>query len=388
MLTKVILIGNSEEFRFSMKLFPEMLLRLLEEKGVPVLMIRPKTIFGKLAPWAGRLGKWLFYIDKFLLFPFYLRRTLRQERAPGLVVHVCDHSNAMYVRCLSKVANIVTCHDMMPIRSALGEIARNPTSWTGRCFQRMILKGLKNAKFVVCVSTATQRDFLRIAQYPKYKTQIVFNSLHYPYTPMPETEARVRAQALIGADAPFLLHVGGDAWYKNRGGLVAMYAEMRRIWRKKGTCVLPKLVHAGPPLDNEVRPFLEEDPEMEVDMIGLQDVDNEDLRALYSCAELLLFPSWNEGFGWPIIEAHACGCRVVTTNKAPMTEVGGSAAFYIEPLRPTEAVATILKVLDQEPVARLQSVENGLANAARFSEDRMISDYIETYRHLVGERKT
>ena len=63
-------------------------------------------------------------------------------------------------------------------------------------------------------------------------------------------------------------------------------------------------------------------------------VGNEALAALYSGAELLLFPSLEEGFGWPIIEAQASGCRVVTTGKAPMTEVGGNAAFYL-PIRRT-----------------------------------------------------
>ena len=49
----------------------------------------------------------------------------------------------------------------------------------------------------------------------------------------------------------------------------------------------------------------------------------------YSGAICLLFPSLDEGFGWPIIEAMASGCPVITTNRAPMNEIGGRAAFYI-----------------------------------------------------------
>ena len=221
-LQKVILIGNSDEFQFSMKLFPEMMLRLLEERGVPAVLIRPKTILGKLAPWVGPLGKWLFYVDKFLLFPLELKRVLRREGCAGMVVHICDHSNAMYVHSVKNVPHVVTCHDMMPMRSAMGEVPQNPTSWTGKIFQSLILKGLKKAQFIVCVSTATQCDLLRIANYPESQTRIVFNSLNFPYTPMAQPEARLRATKLLGCDAPFLLHVGGDAWYKNRAGVVAM----------------------------------------------------------------------------------------------------------------------------------------------------------------------
>ena len=180
MLPKVLLVGNSDEFQFSMKLFPEMLQRLLQERGVPVELIRPKTYFGKLAPWVGPLGKWLFYVDKFLIFPMVLKAAIRREQAPGLVVHICDHSNGMYVSALAGTPHVVTCHDLMPIRSALGEIPQNPTSWTGRRFQSLILRGLKKARFIVCVSTATQSDVLRIARYPEARTCVIFNSLHYP----------------------------------------------------------------------------------------------------------------------------------------------------------------------------------------------------------------
>jgi len=385
-LNKIILIGNSDEFQFSMKLFPEMMLRLLEGKGVPAVLIRPKTFFGKLAPWAGPLGKWLFYVDKFLLFPIQLKSVLRRERGPGVIVHVCDHSNAMYVHCLEGVPHVVTCHDMMPIRSALGEVPQNPTSRTGKIFQNLILKGLKKAQFIVCVSTATQRDLLRIADYPEKQTRIVFNSLNYPYAPMPAPEARLRVSQILGSDAPFLLHVGGDAWYKNRAGVLTIYAELRRRLRAKGPGVFPKLVYAGPTLHRELLPFLEEDAEMERDVIGVQGVDNETLRALYSTAELLLFPSWDEGFGWPIIEAQACGCRVVTTGKAPMTEVGGEAAFYIDPQHPIEAAGTVLNVLEQECSERRNRVEQGLSNAARFKQDLLLDEYIEVYRRLAVAR--
>ncbi|MEI6561002.1 MAG: glycosyltransferase family 1 protein [Verrucomicrobiota bacterium] len=387
LLNKVILIGNSDEFQFSMKLFPEMLVRLLEDRGVKTVLIRPKTLLGKLAPWVGPLGKWLFYIDKFLLFPLHLKSVLRREGGEGVIVHICDHSNGMYLHALANVPHVITCHDMMPMRSALGEIPQNPTSWTGKIFQRLILKGLKTAQFVVCVSCATQREFLRLANYPEEKTRIVYNSLNYPYTPMPASKAHGRVAALLGGNAPFLLHVGGDAWYKNRAGMLQMVAEVRRLLRAKGAGVLPRLIYTGPSLHRELAPLLEGDPEMERDVIALQGVDNETLRALYSAAELLLFPSWDEGFGWPIIEAQACGCRVVTTGKAPMTEVGGDAAFYVDPHQPLEAAGTVLAVLKQEPALRCERVEAGLANAARFKEEVMIEGYLEVYRQLIAAHK-
>ena len=385
MLRKILLIGNSDEFQYSMKLFPEMILRLLRERGVEVELIRPRTVFGRLAPWAGRLGKWLFYIDKFLIFPLALRAKLRRDNAPGLVAHITDHSNGMYVPRLARVPHLITCHDLMPMRSALGEVPQNPTSWTGKCFQRLILNGIRKARFVVCVSSATKADLLRIAGTPEDRTRVIFNALHYPYAPMPEAEARARVKALTGVEGPYLLHVGGDAWYKNRAGVVAIYAELRQRLREEGRPVLPKLIYAGPPLQRELHAFVDRDPEMKADVIGIQGADNESLRALYSAAEALVFPSWDEGFGWPIIEAQACGCRVVTTGKAPMTEVGGEAAYYVDPGDPRSAGGVLWELLHQGEEERRAAIERGRTNAARFSQERMISEYIEVYQRLTGE---
>jgi len=381
---KVLLIGNSEEFQFSMKLFPEMLLSHLRERGVAVELLCPKTVFGKLAPWAGRLGKWLFYIDKFLLFPVVLSWRLRREKGT-VVAHICDHSNAMYVPRLQRVAHLVTCHDVMPIRSALGEVPQNPTSRTGKLFQQLILAGLRKAGCIVCVSKATQEHLLRIAKIPPERTRLIFNGLNYPYTPMAEPEARQRFERLTGrAATPFLLHVGGDAWYKNRAGMLAIYAALRRRLRDAGIAA-PKLVYAGPSLQRELASFAADDPAMAEDLMRVQGASNEDLRALYSLAECLLFPSWDEGFGWPIAEAQACGCRVVTTGRAPMTEVGGEAAFYIDPADPEGSAARVADVLGQPQAERLACIEAGRANAARFSSARMIDAYLEVYRQLAAK---
>jgi glycosyltransferase involved in cell wall biosynthesis len=87
---------------------------------------------------------------------------------------------------------------------------------------------------------------------------------------------------------------------------------------------------AGQPFMREMRRF-QYDNAAGRDVIELIDPSNEELQALYSCANLMLFPSLQEGFGWPIIEAQACGCPVVTSNRMPMTEIGGDAATYIDP---------------------------------------------------------
>jgi len=167
---------------------------------------------------------------------------------------------------------------------------------------------------------------------------------------------------------PYLLHVGGGQWYKNRPGVLAMHAALRGRLGLRA----PRLLMVGPPCDA---------PGVET----RSGVDNAALAALYSGAEMLLFPSLEEGFGWPIIEAQACGCRVLTTARDPMTEVGGDAASYLAD--PNDALAgavAVEKILAQDETARAAAVRAGIENAARFSTGRMIDEYLAIYREVLG----
>jgi glycosyltransferase involved in cell wall biosynthesis len=151
---------------------------------------------------------------------------------------------------------------------------------------------------------------------------------------------------------------------------MAIHAALRRRFGRE----TPELVLVGPPLSRPI-----------TGVETRQNVDNAALAALYTGAELLLFPSLEEGFGWPIIEAQACGCRVLATGKAPMTEVGGSAAVYLADPNDAEAgAARVMEILAQDEATRGKAVEAGIANAARFSTSRMIAEYMALYREAVG----
>jgi glycosyltransferase involved in cell wall biosynthesis len=110
------------------------------------------------------------------------------------------------------------------------------------------------------------------------------------------------------------------------------------------------------------------------------EVSNEELRALYSIAEALLFPSLAEGFGWPIVEAQVCGCPVVTSNRAPMTDVGGAGAVYIDPEDEAAGARTIAEALTRRDAL----VKAGLLNAQRFSRTEMAVGYVDAYQSVLG----
>jgi hypothetical protein len=104
----------------------------------------PTRVFGRLKRGDGWISNWLDYIHRFLLFPPLLRWLARNFD----VVHIIDQGNGMYASMLTNKPSVVTCHDMLATRSALGEIPENPTRLSGCVPQRWTLRGLKRAAYV------------------------------------------------------------------------------------------------------------------------------------------------------------------------------------------------------------------------------------------------
>jgi len=94
-------------------------------------------------------------------------------------------------------------------------------------------------------------------------------------------------------------------------------------------------------------------------------VSDANIRWLLENAEALVFPSFHEGFGLPIVEAQQLGCPVIASNASCIPEVAGDAALYFNPTRPTEAV-DLAKTLIGNPALRSELIESGRVNAERF----------------------
>jgi glycosyltransferase involved in cell wall biosynthesis len=366
---RILLVGNYKpDHQYSMLRFSDLLECELRKARHTVKVIRPEVHLGRLARTEHTLGKWLGYVDKFVLFP----ARLRQAAARTDVVHICDQAYALHTRFLSTVPHVVTCHDLFAARCALGEFSRFHTRWSGRTYQRMTLNGLARAGHVACDSEATRSDLLRLCNIRTSSTSAVHNALNFPYRPVSETEKIVRLSRLgMSPESRFILHVGGPSPHKNQPGVIQIFRHLtdRVVERNIG------LVMVSSKLTSTVSKLIEQCG-LQARVRMLSKVEPEDLRALYSSAAALLFPSLHEGFGWPIIEAQACGCPVFTSNLPPMmTEIGGDGAAYIDPENPEEAALTITKNL---PLLS-QMREAGFANVRKFSPEKMLAGYLKAY---------
>jgi glycosyltransferase involved in cell wall biosynthesis len=139
------------------------------------------------------------------------------------------------------------------------------------------------------------------------------------------------------------------------------------------------MLFAGQKLTPELRALGEQLGLLER-VVEVASPDNELLEALYSTALVLLYPSRFEGFGWPIIEAQACGCPVICSKGEPMSEVGGDAALTADVDDEPAMARALVRLTD--PAERARWSEKSLRNAQRFRAEEMIARYIELYRSL------
>ena len=378
---KVLLIGNLPmDGQTSMLLFQAVMERELRRLGCDVRLVTAQPLALRL-PCPARLRKWVGYVDKFVLFPFALKSHLRWAD----VAHVTDHSNAMYVAHIASKPNIVTCHDVIAIQAALGMIDGWQVGRTGRLFQRLISRGLGRTDLVACVSHLTRRHLLALGLAEEPKVRVVLNGLNADFAPVPQEQAApLIARFGLGPQERYVMHIGWDLARKNRITVLRAFIDLQNRATASGEPALAnRLLFVGPELSTEMAAIARENGVLE-QVTVIRAVSHEDLCALYSSAVALLFPSLQEGFGWPIIEAQACGCPVFTSDLPPMNEIGGDGAVYVDP---KDAAALADAVASHAPdLARIRT--RALANASHYTSERMALGYIEAYRQAIEARRS
>jgi glycosyltransferase involved in cell wall biosynthesis len=190
-------------------------------------------------------------------------------------------------------------------------------------------------------------------------------------------EMNRRFANLSAIDTPFVLHVGSNLPYKNREGVLRAFAQAAAE-----TDV--QLVLAGEAMNASLMRLARE-LQINERIVQLVKPDVSVIEALYNRALCLLFPSRYEGFGWPPIEAQACGCPVVASNIPPLSEMLAQSAI-LKPIEDERGMADAICRLASDTGFREQLRQRGFANVrARFQTSRMIGEYLSLYGTLTGK---
>ena len=283
---------------------------------------------------------------------------------------VCHTPFPSRVAVVPGARSVVTVHDLIDRRLP-------PALTAHACGEQEVDEGwafVDEVDHIVAISETTRRDLEVVLGVAADRVTVIHHGVSPVFGPVDQVVGRESVAAELGVCAPYILHVGARAGYKNFLALLEAFCTSRAR-------VAAKLVVVGG------EPYLSED-EREVasahglrasDVVLAGSVSDELLACLYAGAAVVAMPSLYEGFGYPIIEAQACGGLVACSRMGAFLEVGGPAPLLFDPTDVADIARTLEEALCDPHVERRTS---GRDWAAGFSEDRMIAGYAELYGSL------
>ncbi len=288
---------------------------------------------------------------------YRLWRGVGRPRADSLVGGAdVFHATNYVVPPTRSAARVVSVHDLSFLR--MPEVCSPRIS---AFFGRHMRDYAAEADAVLACSNATKRDCVDLLGIDAEKITVSHYAVEDGFGLSDEGSSRVRLQDQYRLDGPFFLYVGTLEPRKNVAGLLAAFEEVLDDVPHTLALVGPAGWNSGALLDALAGAHLRS----RVLQVGYVP-SRETLADFYTCADAFVFPSLYEGFGFPVLEAMACGCPVICSDAGSLPEVGGSAALYV-PAEDTSGLASAMRRIASDVSLQSELRRKGLEQAKRFS---------------------
>jgi glycosyltransferase involved in cell wall biosynthesis len=372
----------------SMPRFAKMISDGMLQKGHDLIIWSPKAFFVKIAFNKSFLVKWLGYLDQYVVFPIIIKSRLLSCSKDTLFVFA-DNALGPWIPLVKNRYHVVHCHDFLAQQSAFGILPENIIGVTGKYYQKFIRWGYKKADNFISISNKTQKDLhFLLTKTPKI-SKVVYNGLNQNFQPAQNKivlRELLSNEYSIDLSQGYVLHVGGNSFYKNKLGVLEIYDQ----WAKDFTANVP-LILVGETPSQELIAFKELSI-VSKSIFFITNIDDFQLQQFYQGASVMLFPSLYEGFGWPIVEAMASGSLVITTDEDPMKEVAADAGFYI-PKKPNEiekvlnwkiiAAKELEKVLHFSSEELKEAILKSILRSKEFSAGGFVNSIEKVYQQIL-----
>ncbi|MBX2849995.1 MAG: glycosyltransferase family 4 protein, partial [Acidiferrobacterales bacterium] len=291
--------------------------------------------------------------------------------------HVCDHGYAHLLRALGRrnsvqstaAINVVTLHDLIPYLTWRGKIPSN-VSVKKPSLNMYSLSFVKHYDRIICVSQSSADDAAEILKIEHDRIAVVPPIIADHFVPKSREEVFEFAQRYLPqCDAKWVL-ISGREHYKNIGTSLRVIRQLI----DQGESI--RVVRTGTPNQEFNKLVADFGLTERVSSIFLP--RHKDLAKLYCAVDCLLFPSWYEGFGMPVVEALACGTPVVASNVASLPEAGGALALMSAP-DDIDSLCNQVQVALNNDAHQQMVKKNGLKWAEQFRASEVANRLIQIY---------
>jgi glycosyltransferase involved in cell wall biosynthesis len=285
------------------------------------------------------------------------------------------HTPTIETLTFEKAKIIVTVHDLVYKTYPAGHTAQ-----TCETAQKQLTQIVDRADRIICCSQSTIHDLQHYFPVKPEQMRLVYQgvdkNVFYPLKDQERAQARADLTRR-GIPQSFLLFVGTIEPRKNLQNLLLALSIL-----KKNKAFKSKLVVSGMKgwmvegLADVIKKF-----DLTDDVIFPGYVSDEQLRALYNLCDVFVFPSFYEGFGFPIVEAFSCGAAVVTSNVSSCPEIAADGALVVNPYNPDEIADAVLRLLEDADFKSQLQVK-ALNRAMSFSFDKTAQETLAVYQEF------
>ena len=375
--------GGSHEFRLVLNNhFPDSVARVrqLFDGALPQSQI---SVFDLPAP--------IYEHDRSNHWRLHAAEQLREHYLASLrpdVVHLSSLFEGLGENACSSVAHsrgsfdsAVTLYDLIPLLRKDTYLSDPPVAaWYYRKLQ-----SLKNAELLLAISGYSRREAMGALQLPGERVVNIssaVDTIFQPRTLAPEAAQALRAR--YGLTRPFFMYTGGIDYRKNIEGLIEAYSILPPALRQQHQLAVVCSIPDGERL--RLNALAARCGLADGDLVLTGFVSDDDLVSLYNLTELFVFPSLQEGFGLPALEAMSCGVPVIGSNTSSIPEVIGRADALFDPTKVADIAARMHSAVS-DPAFNASLRAHGLVQARQFSWDASARTAIAAFEQVHEQRR-
>jgi glycosyltransferase involved in cell wall biosynthesis len=271
---------------------------------------------------------------------------------------------------------MLTLHDVLFLRQAFKVNTATAYQRLGNRYRALLVRQLvKNCRDILTISKYAAYQIKSELRIPRARIEVLYNGLSSRFDSPVTTTLMDSVRERYQLPNRYFFFLGSADPRKNIKNVLQAFVRYAQIDTEVRLVVSGKF---PPFLKKLLTPMEYAFVQQRCQFIGY--IADEDLPALYSLAEIFLFPSISEGFGLPILEAMACGTPVITSTLTAMPEVAGGAALLVDPHQP-DAIARAIQQIGSKPLLRQLLIDRGKEQVTNFS-------WLRTARQLQAIYKT
>ncbi len=283
------------------------------------------------------------------------------KNSSAQIVHLTHYDPYLLKWCKQKTV-VSTIHDLnfFAIPQFYRKHANILKTWQETC--------VKKSDWIVTISLNSKNDLIKYLKVPENRISVIYHGIS-------DIFKKTKEKSII--ERPYILFVGRRAGYKNFSIMLDAFSNIKQRYKELA------LVCTGQSFsESELKVF---------NTLGLADdiihisASDEILVNLYSNARLFVFPSYYEGFGFPLLEAMACECPVICSNSSCFPEIAGDAGLYFNPNDSNELTEKIEGIMESVTL-RNDLIKKGIEQKNKFSWDLSRKKHLELYKDLAAQK--